>query len=450
MPATIQQLPMDRSVSDEPTSTNVRPGGGAGMDRKIPRRRFPPRRIAVFTAALLFVGLSGYGLLKDSGVRKLNVERDKLTISRVEFGPFLEYTPVRGSVLPIRTIYLDALVSGQVQRVFVEEGATVAEGDPLLRLANPELELQVLQQEAELDRRREDLANGRLTLQQDLLRSRQSMMEIEFSLAIDKRNFERYSTLSKQDLAAVMPLQDYEKLRDNFDFNERKLALTRETHAQDSLLSIARVEQLAAAVVRMQRNLEIIRKRLENLTLRAPVAGQLTTLDAEIGESKGSGERLGQIDIVDDFKVRAGIDEHYITRVNREQRGEFDIGDETYTLVVRKVYPEVLQGRFEVDLVFEGESPTDIRRGQTLHIRLELGDLEEAAQVARGGFYQTTGGHWAYVLDETGDRATRREIKLGRQNPRVYEVLSGLQSGERVITSSYENFGENMDVLVLR
>jgi HlyD family secretion protein len=420
------------------------------MDRQRQRRRFPPRRLATIAGVLLFAGLSAYGLLKDSGVRKLNVERDKLTVSTVRRGPFLEYTPVRGTVLPIRTIYLDALESGQVERVFVEEGATVAEGEPLLRLANPSLELHVLQQESELERRREELRTGRLSMQQNLLRSRQARMELEYQLSIDKGNYERYASLSKQDLVAIMPLQDYEKLRNEHDYKARKLALTQETHAQDSLLTATKVTQLVSALARKERNLEIVRRRLDNLTLRAPVSGQLTTLDAEIGESKGAGGRLGQIDIVDGFKVRAAIDEHYIARVNRGQRGEFDLEEKAYGMTIRKVYPGVQNGRFEVDLVFEGEAPTGIRRGQTLHIRLELGDLEEAVQLARGGFYQTTGGHWVYVLDAAGERATRRDIKLGRQNPRLYEVLEGLEPGEQVITSSYDNFGENMDVLVLQ
>lgn len=450
MPGTLKLLRTDRIVTPETTPGSLRPGGGATMDRRIPRRRFTPRRLAVAAALLLLVGLTSYGLLRDSGLRKLNVERDKLTISTVERGPFLEYTPVRGAVLPLRTVYLDALVSGQVDRVFVEEGAIVAEGEPLLRVANPELELQVLQQEAELERRREDLRNGQLTMEQDLLRSRQALMEIEYQLAVDRRNFERYAALSAKDLAAILPMQEFERMRDRYEFSARKAQLTRETHGQDSLLSAQKVAQLGAAVQRMERDLEIIRQRLDNLTVRAPVAGQLTTLDAEIGESKGAGTRLGQIDIVDAFKVRAAIDEHYIARVSRGQRGEFDIEEQTYGLRVRKVYPEVQDGRFEVDLEFEGTPPPGIRRGQTLHVRLELGDLEEAVQVARGGFYQTTGGHWAYVLDEAGQRAMRRDIKVGRQNPRVYEVLEGLEPGERVITSSYENFGEDMDVLVLK
>ena len=448
MPANIQVFSKKNEPESSPDGTRL--GGGVGMDRKIEKPRFTPKRIGVGVAALLLAGLFGYLLLADFGVRKLNVERDRLTISTVALGPFQEYIPVRGTVLPLHTVYLDALERGQVEQVFVEEGASVAEGDPLLRLANPDLELTVLQQEADLERSREALRNGRLTMEQELLRSRKSLMEIEYQLAINKRNFERYESLSAEDLTAILSRQEYERLRDEYQYSVRRMALTRETQTQDSLLATSKVVQLVSAVERMERNLEIVRGRLDNLTVRAPVAGQLTMLKAEVGESKGTGVRLGQIDMIDGFKVRAAIDEHYIGRVGRGQRGQFDNDDESYSLVIRRVYPEVREGRFQVDLVFEGEAPEGIRRGQTLHIRLELGDLDEAVQVARGGFYQATGGHWAYVLDASGDRATRRSIALGRQNPRVYEVLEGLEPGEQVITSSYETFGEDMDVLVLR
>ena len=446
MTTNVQVLSKDHPPESNPGGT--RPGGGAGMDRKIEKPRFTPKRIAVGAAVLLLGALVGYALLADLGVRKLNVERDRLTISTVESGPFQEYIPVRGMVLPLHTVYLDALESGQVEQVFVEEGASVAAGDPLLRLANPDLELTVLQQEAELERSREALRDGQLTMEQDLLRSRKALMEIEYQLAVNKRNFERYESLSAEDLTAILSRQEYERLRDEYQYSVRRMALTEETQTQDSLLAASKVVQLVSAVERMERNLEIVGRRLDNLTVRAPVSGQLTMLKAEVGESKGAGGRLGQIDMIDGFKVRATIDEHYIDRVGRGQRGQND--DESYSLVIRKVYPEVKEGRFEVDLVFEGAAPEGIRRGQTLHIRLELGDLEETVQVARGGFYQATGGHWAYVLNPAGERATRRSIALGRQNPRVYEVLEGLEPGEQVITSSYETFGENMDVLVLR
>ena len=361
MPANIKVFPKSKVEPAESEPGSTRPGGGLGMDRRIEKRRFTPRRIALGAAVLLLAGLCGYGLLADFGVRKLNVQRDRLTLSTVELAPFLEYIPVRGTVLPLRTVYLDALESGQVVQVFAEEGAQVAEGDPLLRLANPDLELTILQQEAGLERSREALLNGRLTMEQKLLASRKGLMEIEYRLAVDQRNFERYQDLPAEDLAAIMSRQEYERLRDEYEYSARRMALTRQTLTQDSLLAASKVVQLVSAVERTGRDLQIVGRRLDNLTVRAPVAGQLTTLEAEVGESKGTGVRFGQIDMTGGFKVRAAIDEHYIGRVGRGQRGSFDSGGETYGLVIRKVYPEVREGRFEVDLVFEGEAP----RGDT-------------------------------------------------------------------------------------
>ena len=254
MPANIQVFSKKRATAAEPDPGSTRPGGGVGMDRKIEKPRFTPKRIGVGAAVLLLGGLFAYALLADFGVRKLNVDRDRLTISMVEFGPFQEYIPVRGTVLPLHTVYLDALERGQVEQVFVEEGASVAEGDPLLRLANPDLELTVLQQEAELERSREALRYGRLTMEQELLRSRKALMEIEYQLAINKRNFERYERLSTEDLTAILSRQEQERLRDEYQYSVRRMALTEETQTQDSLLAASKVVQLVSAVERMERN----------------------------------------------------------------------------------------------------------------------------------------------------------------------------------------------------
>lgn len=418
------------------------------MDRPIKRRKWP-KRVATGAAVALFVGASAYALLKDSGVRKLRVERDKLTISTVELGPFQEYTSVRGTVLPIYTVYLDAVEGGRVDTLYLEEGATVARGEAILGLANPQTEILVLNQEAELAHRIEELRSGQLTVAQNRLRSRQELMEMQYLLRTQERKYERYSSLSERDRLAMMARQEWEKIEDEYEYARQKLLFTQERHQQDSLLAAAQVRQLEASVETMERNLAAVRQRLDNLTVRAPVAGQLTALDAVLGEGIGQGTRLGKIDVLEGFKVRAAIDEYYISRIARGQRGEFDQAGERYGLRIRKVYPEVEAGRFEVDLDFAGQAPEGLRRGQTVHVRLELGDLEEAVQVERGGFYQATGGNWAYVLTGGGERAVRRSIRLGRQNPKVYEVLDGLEPGDRVITSSYDNFGEGMDVLVL-
>ena len=246
-----------------------------------------------------------------------------------------------------------------------------------------------------------------------------------------------------------MPRADFEQLKDEYEYRVRLKEITLETHRQDSLLAQMQIEQLEGTIERMRRNFEIVRQRLEALFLRAPISGQLTMLNAEIGESKSKGERLGQIDVLDRFKVQAAIDEFYIARIQKGQRGEFDLSGETYGLTIVKIYPQVRDGRFEIDLKFDGNPPQGIRRGQTLQIRLELGDLEEALLLARGGFYQKTGGNWAYVLDGKEERAVKRPVKIGRQNPRFFEVIEGLEAGEKVITSSYDNFGD-MDVLILK
>ena len=422
-----------------------------GMDRQIKKKKWPPRKIAGLGLAALFLVLSLYGFLRNSGVSRLNVELDKITVSRVEQGPFQEFIPVRGRVLPLHTIYLDALQGGQVEAIFVEEGSMVEQGEAILELNNADLQLEVMSQEAKLSDQISALRNAQLSAEQSLLQSRQQLAEIDFKIQSAQRRYKRYTTLSEKDRTAIISRQEYEKLRDEYEYHRMRKKLTLETQKQDSLLSALQIRRLETAVEQMHKNSEMVRRSLDDLILRAPIAGQLSLLNAEMGETKSPGERLGQIDALDGFKVRAAIDEHYIARIYKGRHGTFEPTNShtSYGLVIRKVYPEVREGRFKIDLEFDGEPPPGIRRGQTLHIRLELGDMEEAVLLARGGFYQKTGGHWVYLVDESGERAVKQPIRLGRQNPRVFEVLEGLQPGHRVITSSYDNFGD-MDLLILR
>ena len=422
-----------------------------GMDRQIDKRKWPPKKIAFVGVVTLLACLLAYGILRDRGISKLNVETDRITISTVEQGPFQEFIPVRGTVMPLQTVYLDLLKGGRVEHVFVEEGTLVDKDDEILQLTNADLQLEVMSQEAKLADHVSELRNANLSMEQNQLRSRQDLAEIEFHIQNTKRRFERYAGLSEADRTAIISRQEYEKINDEYEYQLMRKKLGVETQEQDSLLSALQINRLEHSLEQMQANMQIVRKSLDNLILRAPISGQLSLLDAAVGETKSSGERLGQIDVLDGFKVRAGIDEHYIARIAKGQRGEFEpIGsDVTFGLAVRKVYPEVREGRFEIDLIFNGLEPVGIRRGQTLHIRLELGDLEDAVLLARGGFYQESGGNWVYVLDESGRRASKRPIRLGRQNPRVFEVLEGLRPGDRVVTSSYDNFGD-MDMLVLK
>jgi HlyD family secretion protein len=300
--------------------------------------------------------------------------------------------------------------------------------------------------EAELFQQSNNLRNTRLSMEQYRLRLNQELAEIDNQLQQQKRTYERYKELVKDNLIST---HEFELAKDQYDYLIKRKELTIESQKNDLEFRQGQIDALEASLNRMQDNLEIVKQKQENLTIKAPVSGHLTALDAEIGQSKSPGQPLGQIDVLEGFRVRAAIDEHYIARVETGRKGEFDFAGKSYGLIVKKIYPEVKDRRFEVDMEFVGGGPEEITRGQTLHIRLELGDISEAILLPRGGFYQTTGGNWAYVVEESENIATKRRIRIGRQNPQVFEVLEGLGPGERVITSSYESFG-NMDRLVLK
>lgn len=417
----------------------------AGMDRKIKKRKWPPKKIALVGIASIAVFILFYSAIFGDSSSRLNVEAERLTVSTVERGPFQEFIPVTGSVLPIETFFLDAIEGGRVDRVFLEAGSMVKKGDPILQLANTNLQLDVMYREALTYDQINNAQNRRLAIEQNSIAVQTSLADVELQLRLAKMSFERDSSLAGKSL--ISP-EEFKRTSDNYDYWKKRLVLAVENFKQDSLLRVNQLKQLENSVERLDANLEMVRKSIENLVLRAPISGQLTSLNAEIGQSKSPGQRLGQIDVLDSFKVRVAVDEFYIARIDLGQTGEFDLAGNAYRLVIRKIYPEVRDGRFEVDMFFVGTVPPGIRRGQSLQIRLELGDLSEALLLPRGGFYQTTGGQWVYVVDPSTNIAVKRPIKLGRQNPQVFEVVSGLEPGERVITSGYENFGDK-DKLIL-
>ena len=416
------------------------------MDRKIEKKLWTPKRIGMAGGGGLLVLFILYSFIFGDTSSKLNVEAEKITISEVSRGPFQEFIPVNGSVLPIETFYLDAIEGGRVERLFVDAGTFVKKGDPILRLANTNLQLDVMFREALSYEQINNAQNRRLAIEQNSISVRSQLAEVEYQVLRTKLSFDRDSVLMLKNLISS---EEFKRTRDEHDYWLGRRVLALENFKQDSLLRVNQLTQLESSIDRLEMNLEMVKGNIENLTLRAPIGGQLTSLNAEIGQSKSSGQRLGPIDVLDNFKVRAAIDEFYIARINIGQEGEFDLAGNTFRLVIKKVYPEVRDGRFEVDMEFAGKPPQGIRRGQTLQIRLELGDLSEATLLARGGFYQRTGGQWVYVLDPSGENATKRNIKLGRQNPQVFEVIEGLQPGEQVITSSYDNFGD-IDKLILK
>ena len=414
---------------------------GEGVDRRIEKRTFTPKRIAFAVAALLFVGAVGYGLWRaTSGGKRLNVERDKLTVSTVEAGPFQEFIAITGTVTPLQTVYLDAVEGGRVEEVFVQEGAMVEKEDPLLRLSNNNLRLQLMSNEAALSEQVSNLQSMRFQVEQNQLALRQQLAEMDYQIRRLEREHTRNAQLYEKQLVAE---QDYLAVKDELEYQERRRDLTMRSYHQDSLSQQTRLEQMETSVNQMRRNFGVLQETLANLTVRAPVAGQLTALDAEVGEIRSAGSRFGQVDVLDGFKVRAQVDEFYIERVRRGQTATTQpIGGQVHTLTVTRVYPQVREGRFEVDLTFDEAEPEGIRRGQTIRLRLALGDPEEAVLLARGGFYQTTGGNWVYAVGADGGEATKRFIRLGRQNPEYFEVLDGLEPGDRVVTSSYETFGD--------
>ncbi|MDX1531802.1 MAG: HlyD family efflux transporter periplasmic adaptor subunit [Rhodothermales bacterium] len=422
-----------------------RAGGGEGMDRKVKKRRFPPKRVALIAGAVALAALLVWGVFFQSRDRRLNVEADRLTISTVTDGTFQEYIPVTGTALPIRTIYLDAVVGGQVEGKFVEEGAMVEAGQPLVQLSNDNLTLQMLGNEAQLQEQINGIRNTRLALDQNELNLRQQLSELEYQVERLAREYERNQELYER---RVIAEREFEEVRDEYEYMQRRLALTRQGYRQDSLARSLQIQQMEGQLARLQENLALVSNTMNNLVIRAPIDGQLSLLDAEVGASKAAGSRIGQIDDLSGMKVRVPIDEHYIARVSPGLLGQTTFAGADYELEVVKVYPEVRDGRFEVDMEFTSAVP-DVRRGQSLRIRLELGDPADALLLARGGFFTTTGGNWAYVLTDDGDEAVKRPIRLGRQNPQFFEVTEGLAPGDRVVTSGYDTFGD-ADRLVLQ
>ncbi len=446
-PATGQKSSIETLLSPRGSSTGGSSpsdggsrGGGEGMDRKIQKKTWTPKRIGMIAAVVAFIALVGWGLSTTTGGRKLNVDLERLTISEVAFEPFQEMVPSSGNVEPRLTVFLDAVEGGKIEEIFVLEGEIVEAGTPILRLSNPTLQLNLLQTETQRIEQNNRLEDTRFRVDQANLSMRQQLTDMDYNIKRLKRDHDRNSALYERQLVSAAV---FEATRDEYDYWTRRRDLTLRSYRADSLRQRIQIDQMEEAVSRMDENFVLINQRLDNLTLRAPRAGQLSQLNAELGELKNSGFRFGQIDILDGVKVRAGIDEFHISRVKRGQRVITNpIAGQEYEMVVRRVYPEVILSRFEVDLVFVGEEPPTIRRGQTVRFRLEMSDPADAVVVPLGGFFQTTGGNWIYVVDASGEFAEKRPIRLGRKNPDVYEVLEGLQPGESVVTSSYDTFNE--------
>lgn len=416
------------------------------MDRIIENKSKKRKKILWISGAVLISALIIYQLVWADHSSKLNVDRDKITISEVIEGDFLDYMTATGTVEPIATIYLDVIEGGRIEHIFIEEGSMVKKGDIILQLSNPDLNLRIMTNQANLAEQENRLRDTKLMMEQQKIELRRQIIQLEFEQIRLNREFGRNLIFFDKGLISE---EEYLLSDENYNLSKQTLVLFKERASQDSIFRSTQVNNLEDALSRMHDNLALVKDKLESLNVKAPIDGQLGTLDAEIGQTISNGFRLGQIHVLDDYKVMAPLDEHWIDRIRVGLACTLERNNKSFSLSIIKVYPEVRSGRFEVDMEFSEEKPNNIRTGQTYRIRVELGKPEKAIQILKSGFYSTTGGQWIYVVDPSGAFAIKRNITTGKMNPRYYEILDGLEAGEKVIISSYDTFGDN-DKLILK
>lgn len=415
------------------------------MDIQIEKKKgLTPKKMLIGTGCAAFVVLVGWALFTDHS-KTLRVEASKATISTVAKGEFNDYIRVNGQVAPISIVQLSPEEGGIVREKVVEEGASVKAGDIILRLSNSNLDLEILNAEAELAEKQNLLRNTQVTMQQDKLTNEQERLQLSMDTERKRRTARQYESLYAEKLISR---EKYLQAKEDFDLSAQKLKLVNERLRQDSIYRSVQMVQMEENLANMRRNVLLIRERKAKLMVAAPIDGELGLLDAELGQSITAGQMVGQISDLSDYKIEAKIDEHYIDRVVGGLPAQFDKQGGKFGLKVRKVFPEVREGKFKTDFVFSGERPDNIRTGQTYYIDLQLGEPTECVMIPKGTFFQSTGGQWIFVLNADGTRAYRRKIVIGRQNPKTYEVVEGLEPGERVITSGYESYGDCEELII--
>ncbi len=417
------------------------------MDIKIEKKKYLiPRKYwgwiagaAVLMAVMLWLAMGNF-------TATLKVERRGLSIGDVEKKEFNDYVSLDGQVVPIQVVQVSPQEGGIVLERVVEEGAKVKKGDVLVRLSNTNLDLEILQAESELAEKQNMLRNTHITMEQDKLSNEMEEAQLSQDVITKKRAWQHQEKLYGERLVSR---EDFLKAKEEYELAEKRLALVKRKLKKDAQLRQSQVEQMGDNLAAMQRNVVMVRQRKERLEVKAQTDGEVGLLDVELGQSVGAGQKIGVINDLSDFKVRAQVDEHYIDRVHQGLTATFTQGGKSYALRVRKVFPEVKEGRFKIDFTFDGERPKNIRTGQTYYLDLQLGESKQAVLIPKGTFYSVTGGNWIFVLDSDGNKAYRRNIRIGRQNPQYYEVLEGLEPGEKVIVSGYEAFKDN-EVLVIK
>jgi HlyD family secretion protein len=414
------------------------------MDKIVKDKHFiKPKYRGIIIAAVVIVSTVMFLLFSDH-TKSMTIEKDKVTVTTVFNGRFNDYIQLSGQAAPIKTIFLDAVEGGRVEEILIEEGSMVKKGETILKLSNNDLHLNILNSEAQLAEKSNFLREVRLSMERDKLTSEREILNGQYELATKKRNYEQNKMLYKNKLIAA---EDMQRAEESYNLALRLLAMLNKSKQQDSVYRKIQIDELTENLANMRRNMSLVNQQLDYMNVKSPVDGQLGLLDAEIGQTINRNQRIGQINVLSSLKVEVEIDEHFVDRVKIGLPAELEQSGTASKLTVKKVYPEVRNGKFKVDMVFVGSLPANIRIGQTYYFKLELGQSSQALQIARGGFYQSTGGQSIFVLDKTEKFATKRNITIGKQNQEYYEVLSGLAPGEKVITSGYEQFGENKKIL---
>ncbi|MBU2883930.1 efflux RND transporter periplasmic adaptor subunit [Psychrosphaera sp. B3R10] len=430
---TMQSAPSAQKASDKIS--------GAGMDRKIVKPSTSLKKVKWASIIVVFIALIAYFQSTLNSGKAMKVDSQRIAISAVTSGIFEDFIPIRARVIPAKTVYLDAIEGGRVERILVEDGVTLNAGDLIVELSNASLQLSVLGNEARVAEQLNNMRSIELSLEQNRLQHKRNLVDINYQIKLLTRQVSREDELMK---TGAVSKSTYADTADTLEWYKARLALTLESQASDKKLQESQLVFLKDTAMRLESNLAISRQNLANMNVRAPVNGKLSGFDFEVGQSIDKGERLGQIDTPDDFKLTALIDEFYLSRVDINQHATF----ENYQLTVSKIYPQVTNGQFEVDLQFVDQQPDGIRRGQTVQTKLTLGDSSEALLIPNGAFYQDTGGNWIFVVTADSNEAVRRPVRLGRRNSRFIEVLDGLEVGERVVTSPYTSY-QNMQRLKL-
>ncbi len=394
--------------------------------------------LGVITVLAIFLILSG-------GRSVLRVDGSTVLTGTAFKGEFNDYIRISGQVQPMTTVQISPTEGGNVQKIVAEEGSSVKAGDVIVVLGNESLDMQILNAEAELAEKENILRNTMISMEQQKLSVRQERLSLQIEVRRARRAYEQNKTLYEEKLIAK---EEYLKSSEDYELAREKLALVTGREQQDSLYRSVQIAQMHESLENMRLNMNMIRRRKDNLTVKAPISGELGLLDVELGQSVAAGSKIGQINKLDSYKIEAQIDEHYIDRVTPGLDATFERQSEKYSAVIRKVYPEVRDGKFKADFRFEGQQPENIRTGQTYYLNLQLGQASESVLIPRGSFYRSTGGKWVYVLNADGTKATKREVRIGRQNPQYYEVLEGLAPGDKVIISSYDAYADKDELII--